>query len=91
MITIKGYTITIIQTKEELEKAVNQNIDIIQFDFLSKEAGQPLHKVTCPKGYKYGCFRNTPYGSLVQSDLNMKVMYCFYKKELQSKINDILN
>ncbi len=89
MVTINNYTICVVHTKAELAKAIQQDIDIIQFTFMDKEAGQSLHKVKPPKGYLYLAARQNIFGGLITVD-NLAVCNCFYKKELRSQLNKIL-
>ena len=95
----KDYTIATIRSLEELDIAVKQNTDIIQFSILDKEYSGFMYKVDPPKGYMYNSNRHIPYGNTVSYDehplqpneVSMKFEVCFYKAELHGIINDILN
>ena len=98
--TFKGniYTIVQIDSKEDYDKALDNNVDIIQFTFLDREVGRFMHNVKPPKDYLYMSNRHIPYGDtaaymsvpLLNNEVSLIFDNCFYKRNLHGKINDIL-
>lgn len=90
------YSITVIDSIEELKRAVEGGVDIIQFSELERDCGGFMHKISIP-GYRYLSTRHAPYGNTfeyekhcVPNEISQKFVVCFYKANLHGIVNDIL-
>lgn len=95
----KRYSCVIIRSNGEEEEAINKGVDIIQFDFITRDNLKNQEgKLPVPKGYMYMSNRHIPYGGteeydkipLKENESSLKFEVCFYKASLHGQINDIL-